>query len=294
MRPYGRKRSGEGRSSSCVCGKDNIASQVTNRGKCGKIFRYENFCSPRSPLWKTIFNRISPTTSCALSVPSAWPTWGTPCIEVLVRTWLCAEGKATGRGLHQATMALVRAESQAEKAERILPLLTEEEAGLCSAAGRNAQREVGTRPMPAGPSIGEATALEALLGWLYLKGRRDRINALFRAMMEGSKTMPLDGICMQAVAEELRPELLGLRIDKVQQPARDQVILLLRGERAAAAERRSQPLPGIQLTEPLTRDNPGGAPHVLYAAAQASGWGTGGCGHPAAPGAAGTAGAGRY
>ena len=41
--------------------------------------------------------------------------------------------------------------------------------------------------------------------------------------------MPLDGICMQAVAEELRPELLGLRIDKVQQPARDQVILLLRG-----------------------------------------------------------------
>ena len=31
---------------------------------------------------------------------------------------------------------------------------------------------------------GEATALEALLGWLYLKGRRDRINALFCAMME--------------------------------------------------------------------------------------------------------------
>ena len=43
--------------------------------------------------------------------------------------------------------------------------------------------------------------------------------------------MPLDGICMQAVAEELRPELLGLRIDKVQQPARDQVILLLRGNK---------------------------------------------------------------
>ena len=43
--------------------------------------------------------------------------------------------------------------------------------------------------------------------------------------------MPLDGICMQAVAEELRSELLGLRIDKVQQPARDQVILLLRGNK---------------------------------------------------------------
>lgn len=41
--------------------------------------------------------------------------------------------------------------------------------------------------------------------------------------------MALDAVCLQAVAEELRPQLLGLRIDKVQQPARDQVILLLRG-----------------------------------------------------------------
>ena len=51
---------------------------------------------------------------------------GDAVFEVLVRTWLCAHGKATGRGLHQATIALVRAESQAEKAERILPLLTAE------------------------------------------------------------------------------------------------------------------------------------------------------------------------
>ena len=36
--------------------------------------------------------------------------------------------------------------------------------------------------------------------------------------------MPLDAICLQAVVEELRPQLLGMRIDKVQQPARDQVI----------------------------------------------------------------------
>lgn len=41
--------------------------------------------------------------------------------------------------------------------------------------------------------------------------------------------MPLDAVCLQAILEELRPQLLGLRIDKVQQPARDQVILLLRG-----------------------------------------------------------------
>ena len=31
---------------------------------------------------------------------------------------------------------------------------------------------------------GEATALEALLGWLYLQGRRERISQLFHVMME--------------------------------------------------------------------------------------------------------------
>ena len=70
--------------------------------------------------------------------------------------------------------------------------------------------------------------------------------------------MPLDGICMQAVAEELRPELLGLRIDKVQQPARDQVILLLRGNKRLLLNAGAN-TPRIQLTA-LTRDNPAEPP----------------------------------
>ena len=40
--------------------------------------------------------------------------------------------------------------------------------------------------------------------------------------------MPLDAICLRAVLHELRPQLIGARIDKVQQPARDQIVLLLR------------------------------------------------------------------
>ena len=39
--------------------------------------------------------------------------------ELLVRTWLCAGGKATGRGLHRAAVALVCAPRQAELAEKI-------------------------------------------------------------------------------------------------------------------------------------------------------------------------------
>lgn len=43
--------------------------------------------------------------------------------------------------------------------------------------------------------------------------------------------MPLDAICLQGVVGELAPRLTGSRIEKIQQPARDQVILLLRGSR---------------------------------------------------------------
>ena len=109
---------------------------------------------------------------------------GDAVFEVLVRTWLCAHGKATGKGLHQATIRLVCAESQAEKAEHILPLLTEEEMAVFK-RGRNAQ--VHSVPGHASRAqYGEATALEALLGWLWLKGRRERVNELFDKMMEGA------------------------------------------------------------------------------------------------------------
>ena len=107
---------------------------------------------------------------------------GDAVFEILVRTWLCAHGKATGKGLHQATIALVRAESQAEKAERILPLLTEEEEAVFR-RGRNAQVH-SVPPHASRAQYGEATALEALLGWLWLKGRKARINELFCTMME--------------------------------------------------------------------------------------------------------------
>ena len=102
--------------------------------------------------------------------------------ELLVRTWLCAHGKATGKGLHRATIELVCAPKQAEFSEKILPLLTEEEQAVFK-RGRNAN--VHSIPQHASRAqYQQATALEALLGWLYLNGRRERINELFNIMME--------------------------------------------------------------------------------------------------------------
>ena len=70
--------------------------------------------------------------------------------------------------------------------------------------------------------------------------------------------MALDAICLQAILEELRPQLLGLRIDKVQQPARDQVILLLRGNKRLLLCAGAN-APRIQLTE-LPRESPAEPP----------------------------------
>lgn len=70
--------------------------------------------------------------------------------------------------------------------------------------------------------------------------------------------MPLDAICLRALTNELKGQLLGARIDKVQQPARDQIVLLLRGNlRLLLNAGPNQPR--VQLTEVL-RENPAEPP----------------------------------
>ena len=102
--------------------------------------------------------------------------------ELMVRSWLCLRGKATNKGLHKATVKYVAAPAQAAAAEKIIPLLTEEE-GDVFRRGRNTS----PHSVPKAASWADyqtATALEALFGWLYLQGRTERINQLFELMME--------------------------------------------------------------------------------------------------------------
>ena len=102
--------------------------------------------------------------------------------ELLVRTYLCAHGKATGKDLHRAAIALVCAPEQSRRAQRILPLLTAEEETVFK-RGRNAA----VHAIPKNATTAQyhqATALECLLGWLYLRGDTDRVSALFDVMME--------------------------------------------------------------------------------------------------------------
>ena len=69
--------------------------------------------------------------------------------------------------------------------------------------------------------------------------------------------MAIDAVCLTAIVAELGPQLTGLRVDKVQQPARDQVVLLFRGKRLLLCAGAGAPR--LQLTE-IPRDNPAEPP----------------------------------
>ena len=102
--------------------------------------------------------------------------------ELLVRSMLTLRGPAQVQDLHRSTVAYVRAEAQAKAAEKIQPLLSEEEAAVYR-RGRNCR--VHGIPQHANPGeYHAATGLEALFGWLYLQGREERVRELFRSITE--------------------------------------------------------------------------------------------------------------
>lgn len=102
--------------------------------------------------------------------------------EIMVRTWLCAHGRVTGRGMHKDTITYVSAGAQAAAAQRIMPLLTEEETAVYR-RGRNAK----ANSVPHNADLSQyhsATGVESLFGWLWLRGDHERLNELFAAIME--------------------------------------------------------------------------------------------------------------
>ena len=103
--------------------------------------------------------------------------------EIMTRSYLVCQGAQTAHGLHRRTVALVRAAAQYQAAQRILPLLKEDEAAVFR-HGRNAK----PKTVPRGATHAEyayATAVEALFGWLYLRGEYDRLNALYAEIVQG-------------------------------------------------------------------------------------------------------------
>ena len=102
--------------------------------------------------------------------------------ELLCRSYLVSKGGKTVLKLHKDTVELVKAPTQAKFADKIKPMLTEEEMDYFR-RGKNAHTHAA--PKSATPQeYAKATGLEALFGALYLAGQTDRLNALFRQVME--------------------------------------------------------------------------------------------------------------
>ncbi len=79
------------------------------------------------------------------------------------------------KDLHRAAVAQVRASAQSEALSRVEPMLTEEEQGVVRRA-RNAKQ---SPPRNADPGdYHRATAFEALLGYLYLMHREERLHEI--------------------------------------------------------------------------------------------------------------------
>ena len=107
---------------------------------------------------------------------------GDSVFELLCRSYLCARGGKNVGNLHRDTIAMVKATAQAEFVDRLLPLLTEEEMAYYR-RGKNAHVHAVPKSATAA-EYAKATGLEALFGALYLAGKTQRLNELFRAVME--------------------------------------------------------------------------------------------------------------
>lgn len=102
--------------------------------------------------------------------------------ELMTRLLLAEHGLQTAKNLHSRTVKRVCAQAQARAAKVLLPQLTEAEQAVFRRA-RNAKP--GSIPKSCTPGeYAQATAVEALFGWLYLQGQYDRVNALYDCIVQ--------------------------------------------------------------------------------------------------------------
>ena len=98
--------------------------------------------------------------------------------EVAVRTAEISKGNRAMNRLHRDSIHLVNAKAQADMIEKIMPMLTEEELSIYK-RGRNAKSNTSAK----NASIGDyrkATGFEALIGYLFLCERTDRMVELIK------------------------------------------------------------------------------------------------------------------
>lgn len=97
--------------------------------------------------------------------------------DLLVREYLVTHSSAHVGELNRRKVELVNCKSQAAFMKQITEQLSEEELEVYK-RGRNAKVNSASKHSTLS-DYHAATGMEALFGWLYLKGRQERINELF-------------------------------------------------------------------------------------------------------------------
>ena len=98
--------------------------------------------------------------------------------SLYIRNLIVLNNEGKSGELHKLTTTFVKAKSQSDTIEKILPILTEKEQDIFR-RGRNYK----TQSVAKNSSIQEyhrATGFKAVLGYLYLSGQFERINEILK------------------------------------------------------------------------------------------------------------------
>ncbi|MBQ3136925.1 MAG: ribonuclease III [Clostridia bacterium] len=111
---------------------------------------------------------------------------GDTVFDLFVREKLVCEANRPVSKLHNKAAGMVKASAQARAVERIKDKLSEQEQNVIR-RGRNAHVNHKAKNMSEA-DYHLATGLEALFGYLYLKGETDRLNEIFEMITQEEET----------------------------------------------------------------------------------------------------------
>ena len=134
---------------------------------------------------KPFFESLDPQTAGTYS-PLALAFVGDAVYEQFIRTKILLMANTSANKLHHRAVHFVKASAQSSAMKALMPLLTEEEEEIFK-RGRNAH----SASVPKNADVTEyraATGFEALIGYLYLTARQERLQEVmlkaFEAIVE--------------------------------------------------------------------------------------------------------------
>ena len=107
---------------------------------------------------------------------------GDAVFEIFVRNKLLESGNAHVNKLHKRATKYVKAEAQSVMYHKLTEVLTEEEMAVLK-RGRNAKSFTKAKNASV-VAYRHATGVEALFGYLFIKGEVDRLSELFKICIE--------------------------------------------------------------------------------------------------------------